>query len=195
MKGRFITFEGIDGSGKTTIAKLLYEKIGKNVVLTAEPTKTWLGDAVNKALENKMDAITVALLFMADRNEHVKKIKKWIEEGKIVICDRYIDSTFAYQSIHLEMKNPEKWIYKVHEPFLFKPHLTFLLKIHPEKAMERINSRKRILYEKTKFLEEVQKKYIEMAEKESRFVIINAEKSREKILDECFNILKEKKII
>lgn len=195
MKGKFITIEGIDGSGKTTIAELIYKKIGKDAVLTSEPTKTWLGDAVNKALEGKMDAITVALLFMADRSEHVKKIKKWIAEGKIVICDRYIDSTFAYQSIHMEIEDAEKWIYKVHEPFLLKPDLTFLLKISPEKAIERINKRKLILYERTDFLEKVQKKYMEIAEKENRFVIIDAEKSKEEIVNECFNILKKKRII
>lgn len=195
MKGKFITFEGIDGSGKTTIAELLYKKIEKDAVLTSEPTKTWLGDIVNKALENKMDAITVALLFMADRNEHVKKIKKWIDGGKIVICDRYIDSTFAYQAVHLKMKNAEKWIYKVHEPFLLKPDITFLLKISPEKAIERINKRKLILYEKTDFLEKVQKKYMEIAEKEDRFVIIDAEKSKEEIVNECFNILKKREIV
>lgn len=195
MKGKLITFEGIDGSGKTTIANLLHKKI-KNSVLTAEPTKSWLGKCIKKALEEKRDAITIALLFMADRNEHLKEIKKWLEKGKIVICDRFIDSTFAYQKEHLKIENAEKWLKKIHEPFFIKPDITFLLIIKPEKAIERINNRKLIPYENVDFLKKVQKNYLEMAEKEkNRFFVINAEKSKEEIVDECYKILKEKGII
>ncbi len=198
MKGKLITFEGIDGSGKTTISKLLYEKLRsiKEAILTAEPTETWLGKAVRKALEENRDAITIAFLFMADRNEHVKKIKKWLNEGKIVICDRFADSTFAYQKEHLRIRNPEKWLYKVHEPFLIKPNITFLLIIEPKKALERIDHRKLIIYEDEKFLREVQNNYLKIAEKEKdRFYVVNAEKNKEEIVKECLKILKERKII
>ena len=81
MKGKLITFEGIDGSGKTTIAKILHSKIEKSI-FTTEPTDSWLGKSVKKALEEKRDAITIAFLFLADRNEHIKEIKKWLNEGK-----------------------------------------------------------------------------------------------------------------
>lgn len=198
MKGKLITFEGIDGSGKTTISKLLYEKLRniKEAILTAEPTETWLGKAVRKALEENRDAITIAFLFMADRNEHVKKIKKWLNEGKIVICDRFADSTFAYQKEHLGIRNPEKWLYKIHEPFLIKPNITFLLIIEPKKALERIDHRKLIIYEDEKFLRKVQDNYLKIAEKEKdRFYIVNAEKNKEEIVKECLKILKERKII
>ncbi len=196
MKGKLITFEGIDGSGKTTIAKLLHEKLGDKAVLTAEPTDSWIGKSVKRALEEKRDGITIALLFMADRNEHIKEIKNWMKEGKIVICDRFIDSTFAYQKEHLGIKNAEEWIREVHQPFFIKPDLTFLLYIEPEKAIERIKDRKLTLYEYVDFLKKVQNNYIEIAKKEQeRIFIINAEKEKEKIVEECMQILRERGII
>lgn len=196
MKGKLITFEGIDGSGKTTIAKLLHEKLGDRAILTAEPTDSWIGKDVKRALEEKRDAITIALLFLADRNEHIKEIKNWMEEGKIVICDRFIDSTFAYQKEHLGIKRAEKWLKEVHKPFFIKPDLTFLLYIEPEKAIKRIKDRKLTLYEYVDFLRKVQNNYIEIAEKEKeRFFVIDADKEKEEIVDECMRILRGRGII
>ena len=195
MKGKLITFEGIDGSGKTTIAKILHSKIEKSI-FTTEPTDSWLGKSVKKALEEKRDAITIAFLFLADRNEHIKEIKKWLNEGKIVICDRFIDSTFAYQKEHIKMDGVEEWLDWLHKPFFIKPDITFLLVIEPRKAIERIKDRKLIVYEDEKFLEKVQENYLEIAEREKdRIVIINAEKSKEEVAEECYKILKKKGII
>jgi len=195
MKGKLITFEGIDGSGKTTIAKILHSKI-ENSIFTTEPTDSWLGKSVKKALEEKRDAITIAFLFLADRNEHIKEIKKWLNEGKIVICDRFIDSTFAYQKEHIKMDGVEEWLNWLHKPFFIKPDITFLLVIEPRKAIERIKDRKLIVYEDEKFLEKVQENYLEIAKKEKdRIVIIDAEKSKEEVVEECYKILKKKGII
>lgn len=195
MKGKLITFEGIDGSGKTTVAKILHSKI-ENSIFTTEPTDSWIGKSVKKALEERRDAITIAFLFLADRNEHIKEIKKWLNEGKIVICDRFIDSTFAYQKEHIKMENIEEWLSWLHKPFIIKPNITFLLVIKPKKAIERIKDRKLIVYEDEKFLEKVQENYLEIAKKEKdRIVIINAEKSKEEVAEECYRILKERNII
>ena len=195
MKGKLITFEGIDGSGKTTIAKILHSKI-ENSIFTTEPTDSWLGKSVKKALEEKRDAITIAFLFLADRNEHIKEIKKWLNEGKIVICDRFIDSTFAYQKEHIKMDGVEEWLNWLHKPFFIKPDITFLLVIEPRKAIERIKDRKLIVYEDEKFLEKVQENYLEIAEREKdRIVIINAEKSKEEVVEECYKILRARNII
>ena len=74
MTGQFITFEGIDGSGKTTISQEVYaqlQKKSRNTILTREPTDTWMGTQVTKAIEEKCHPLTISLLFMADRNEHV----------------------------------------------------------------------------------------------------------------------------
>ncbi len=195
MAGKFITLEGIDGSGKSTIASLLHEKIDGSI-LTFEPTDSWIGRSVNKAIEEGMDGITVALLFMADRREHLKEIEKWLSEGKTVICDRFMDSTFAYQSEAIEMENSEEWLRNVHSPFILKPDITFLLVIPPEKAMERIKERKHHAYEYEKFLKKVQENYMKIASMErERFVVINAERSREEVLEDCLKVLKERRLI
>ena len=190
MKGALITFEGIDGSGKTTIASRIAKKI-ENSVLTHEPTNSWIGESVKKAIEEGKDAITIALLFMADRNEHIVKIKKWINGGKIVLCDRYLDSTYAYQKEALKdtIENPEKWIDEIQKPFILKPDLTLLFILPVEKALERIANRKKIIYEKKSFLEKVQENYMELAKKEKRMVIIDASKSIEEVEKDCINAI------
>jgi len=83
-----------------------------DVIWTKEPTDGWIGKAVDRAVEEKKDAVTTALLFSADRNEHVKEIKKLIDEGKIVICDRYADSTISYQAVNLSgVDSPIEWLF------------------------------------------------------------------------------------
>ena len=194
MRGKFFTFEGIDGSGKTTISKMVYEELRKkwDVVLTKEPTDSWLGKSVEKAIEEKKDAITISLLFMADRNEHLKDIHKWIEEGKVVLCDRYMDSTFAYQSAHLDdvMDNPLRWLKGVHAPFFIKPDKTFLFIIEPSKAISRIKERKKTFFENESFLEKVQEYYLVLS-KEKRFVKLDATKSKEELKEKCIKRIKE----
>ncbi len=190
MRGLFITFEGIDGSGKTTIINMLAKKL-ENVVVTAEPTSTWIGNDVKKAIEEGKDAITVALLFMADRNEHIKRIREWLKEGKTILCDRYLDSTYAYQKEALKkaMENPSKWIEDVQKPFILKPDLTFLFILPVEEAIKRIANRKKIIYERKEFLEKVQENYMELAEKEKRFIIIDASQEKGKVLNDCMAVI------
>jgi dTMP kinase len=189
----FVTFEGIDGSGKSTISRKVYERIKtkKDAILTQEPTKNWLGRIVNRAIMEGTDPITIALSFMADRNEHVKKIRRWLKEGKIVICDRYADSTFAYQGAQLEGKvgEPLKWLKLVHEPFYYEPDLTFLLIIDPEIALKRIR-RKYTPFEKKEFLEKVQENYLILAKKNPRFVKLDATKGIDELVDECLEVIK-----
>ena len=196
MNGKLITFEGIDGSGKSTIARILSERIGETAVLTVEPTKSWIGKSVIRAMEEQRDPITIALLFIADRKEHLSEIEKWLDEGKLVICDRFIDSTFAYQKEHLNIPDAERWLSAVHEPFLIKPDVTFLLRIAPEKAMERIEERVPALFEHASFLARVQENYLDLAERErERFVIMDAEREKEELVDECLRVLKERGIL
>jgi dTMP kinase len=116
----FITFEGIDGSGKSTVSKYVYKELksqGYNVVLTFEPTNTWIGKYVQQCIKTKTDPFITAYAFIADRFEHSKRIKKWLEEGKIVLCDRYVDSTYAYQGAQMEdlIKKPIKWLKELSE--------------------------------------------------------------------------------
>jgi dTMP kinase len=108
-KGIFISFEGVDGSGKSTILKMLYKKLldeGKEVVLTREPggTNNKIAEDIRTLLLNKVeysfDYRAEALLFAASRAQHVSDfINPSLEEGKIVLCDRYIDSSLVYQGL------------------------------------------------------------------------------------------------
>ncbi|KAA0004028.1 MAG: dTMP kinase [Thermoplasmata archaeon] len=194
MRGKFFTFEGIDGSGKTTISKMVYEELREkwDVILTKEPTNSWLGKSVEKAIEERKDAITISLLFMADRNEHVKKIREWVEEGKIVLCDRYMDSTFAYQSAHLchTMDDPLEWLKKVHTPFSLKPDKTFLFLIEPSIAISRIKKRKKSFFENVSFLKKVQEYYL-LLSRENRFITLDATESKEELKDRCIKKIEE----
>ncbi len=161
MRGKFFTFEGIDGSGKTTISRMVYEDIRKkrDVVWTKEPTDKWLGKAVERAVNESKDAATVALLFAADRNEHAKDIKKWIYDEKIVICDRYADSTIAYQAVNLSgIDTSMEWLKEIHSLFYLEPDVTFLFTLDPSIAIKRIENRELSPFEKISFLDKVRYK-------------------------------------
>ena len=191
MTGRFITFEGIDGSGKTTISQEIYSRLhkkNKEIMLTREPTDTWIGAMVTNAIEKKCNPLTISLLFMADRYEHVIQIRKWLEKKDIVLCDRYMDSTFAYQTAQLsqDMKDPLGWLQNIHHLFYLEPDLTFLFVIEPQKALERI-TRKRSAFEKKTFLEEVQKNYLALAKNDKRFIVLDATLSINELTKRCLD--------
>ncbi len=200
MKGKFITFEGIDGSGKTTIAKEVFTRLknsGRDVILTLEPTQTWLGDAVKRSYDEEVSPFTELFLFLGDRATHTQKIKKWLEQGKIVLCDRYCDSTYAYQGAALEEKLREfrmdamEWMKYISKPFITKPDLTILLVIESKIALQRLSNRKkRTKFENMGFLKKVEENYLKLA-KEERFVKIDAKKSIKEIVDEAVNYIEE----
>jgi dTMP kinase len=163
-KGFFLVLEGVDGSGKSTQAKMLGEYLRENgydVVHTAEPTSGFIGQTIRMALSGKMELAprTLSLLFTADRSEHVDKvISPAIGEGKIVICERYYYSTLAYQSV--QGVNPQ-WILESNS-FAPEPDLVILLEIDPEKALPRIN-RDREVFEVIDFQKAVQKELLEFS--------------------------------
>ena len=103
---QFVTFEGIDGSGKSTVSKLVYDKLksdGYDVVLTYEPTDSTIGKYVQKCIKTGGDPFVTSFTFIADRIQHCKKIKQWLDNGTIVICDRYpSEQTGAMDSPRLE---------------------------------------------------------------------------------------------
>ena len=191
MTGHFITFEGIDGSGKTTISQEVYirlQKKNRDIILTREPTDTRRGEMITKAIEENCHPLTIALTFMADRNEHVIQIRKWLEKKSVVLCDRYMDSTFAYQTVQLSpyMKNPLGWLQTIHHLFYLEPDITFLFIIEPQKALQRIK-RKRSTFEKKDFLERVQKNYVALAKNDKRFIILDASLSIEELTKKCID--------
>ncbi|MCL4478287.1 MAG: dTMP kinase [Deltaproteobacteria bacterium] len=185
-KGLFITFEGIDGSGKTTQLELLYEKLlamNKPVIRLREPGSTELGEKIRNVISDKYIEISdyaELLLFFASRVQLIKEsITPALEEGKIVLCDRFNDATIAYQSYGRGL--PLDIASTLEKLFILplKPDVTFLLDCRYETAVKRMSSRAnqtRIeLLDKT-FFKKVKNGYLELAKNEpERFVVINAD--------------------
>ncbi len=185
-KGLFITFEGIDGSGKTTQLQLLYEKLlamNKPVIRLREPGSTELGEKIRNVISDKYIEISdyaELLLFFASRVQLIKEsINPALEEGKIVLCDRFNDATIAYQSygrgVPLDIASTLEKLFILP----LKPDVTFLLDCRYETAVKRMNSRPnqtRIeLLDKT-FFKKVKNGYLGLAKNEpERFVVINAD--------------------
>ena len=139
-RGRFIALEGIDGSGTTTqsrdLAQLLAQR-GHSILRTQEPSDGPIGREIRRRLASSSappDPATVALLFAADRLDHVdSEIRPALEQGKIVLCDRYVMSSWVYQSLDCD----PAWVREInrHAPW---PDRTFLLEIAPEVALARV---------------------------------------------------------
>jgi len=188
-----ITFEGTEGSGKSTQAKILadiLDKQGYKVILTKEPGGTNIGLDIRKILldpNNKnLHKYTELLLYIADRIQHVNElIIPSLKAGNIVICDRYSDSTIAYQQAARGIN--VNLIKQLHEMFLkeIKPTITFLLDINPKyglkrcwnavKNFDRSMTETRFEQEKIEFHNKVRNGYLNLAmEDKDRFIIIDA---------------------
>ncbi|HTD81336.1 MAG TPA: dTMP kinase, partial [Thermoplasmata archaeon] len=178
MRGRFVTFEGIDGSGKTTVVHRIEPELrrrGVKVTLTSEPTRTWLGDAVRKSYQDDVGPLAETFLFLADRARHTEVIRTWVAAGSIVVSDRYADSTYAYQGARLMgvVKDPIRWLQRVSAPVVLEPDLTILLEVPARLGLRRIADRKRkVRFEKEGFLTKVAKNYDRLA-RSPRFVRID----------------------
>jgi dTMP kinase len=199
MPGVFITFEGIDGCGKTTVAEMVHDRLkkaGKEVVLTTEPTKTWLGDAVKRSTAEDHPALTEAFLFMADRSSHSKEISKWLEEGKIVLCDRYSDSTVCYQAASLVREgfeaDPFEWLKEISDKFVLRPSLTIILDLEPEEALKRIQSREKMTkFETLDFLKSVRENFLRLAKVEDRIKVVGATPPLESVVEETMKVIEK----
>jgi dTMP kinase len=190
MKGKLITLEGIDGSGKSTVAKKLQENHEIRVfepVFTREPTRNTLtGNAVEKAIQSDTDQLAELFLFTADHAEHLSKlVKPALEKGKTVISDRYSDSRYAYQGITLKnrIENPLEWVRDLHRYWTVVPDLTFLFDIEPEIAVERCGKRgEQTKFEKIEFLRGVREIFLRLAAEEpERFIVVDASCSSENV--------------
>ena len=180
----FVTFEGIDGSGKTTVSRLVAESLraqGHRVHLTTEPTKSWLGDAVRRAYDDDVGAIAESFLFLADRAAHLTDIRAHLKKRELVLCDRYADSTYAYQGARLEgvMKDPIRFLQRASEPWALRPDVTILLRIPAELARKRIEGRPKLIrFEDLAFLKKVAANYDRLA-RSRRFVVLDGARSAE----------------
>ena len=195
----FIVFEGIDGSGKSTIAKRIAEHLkstGHKIFLTEEPTTNWMGKDVRRAIEEEKNPLSQALLFFADRAEHVESIKKNLREGKIVISDRYVYSTFAYQGAQMEKLMPLdkalEWLECVYEPMRLDPDMIILLNIEPRRGLGFVNTRDfKEKFEREEFLERVQDIYMQLAEKYG-FLVVDSNRNLEEVYEDVRKIIDDK---
>ena len=189
MAGLFISFEGIDGVGKSTQADLLESWLadqGKQVVRTLEPGGTDVGIEIRKILlHHKGDLAprAEAALFAADRAHHVaNKIRPALDSGKIVITDRYFDSSVAYQGAGRDLSRTEVRDLSLWAVGGLLPDLTVLLDLPADRARVRRNSSgtepDRLEKEKTEFFETVRAAYLDLASAEpNRFLVVDASAS------------------
>lgn len=194
MKGIFITFEGNEGSGKTTIIEymeLMLAQKGYKVKRTREPGGSKISEEIRKVIldvnNTSMDAITEALLYAASRRQHLMEvIKPSLDLGYIVLCDRYIDSSLAYQGYarHIGIKEVFQINQFATEGLL--PDLTIFVDIHPEVGLKRIvNNRRnqnRLDLENINFHHLVHEGYQEVVKMfPDRFRVINGEQDVESV--------------
>ena len=194
MKGLFITFEGSDGSGKTTQIELLTDYLkekGHEVVAAVEPGGTNLGQKIRNILLDKentgMSPRAETLLFQASRAELVPKIiAPALEAGHIVICDRFFDSTIVYQGIARGLGKEKIIDMSLWATGGLVPDITFLLSIDADRGEKRIavslRDRDRIEMEEKKFKQKICKGYLELArEFEDRIISIDARQEIETV--------------
>ena len=189
-QGIFIAFEGGEGSGKSTQVKLLkahFESIGETVLLTHEPGETELGKKLREILlspeTGEISPRSEALLYAADRANHVAKlIKPALDKGEVVITDRYMDSSIAYQGagrvlMPAEIARISRWATET-----LYPDLTIVLDIPAEIGLSRFTERDRLEAEPLAFHERVRQEFLHLAKSDpDRYVIIDARLSIEEI--------------
>ena len=177
QKSFFVVLEGIDGSGTTTHSKLLYgflKLLKLKVHLTQEPSNNEIGLLLRKFLKNKeIPPSTDALMFAADRDLHYKsEIKPKLDQGYIVISDRYLESSLIYQSLQSEEISLD-WV-KIINKFAAPPDLTILLDIDPKISLSRKTQESLEKFEDTSFLDRVRELYLSRA-KTNGYHLINTD--------------------
>lgn len=198
----FISFEGIEGSGKSSLIKNLknyYKNHALDVFFTKEPGGTELGEKIREILldpTSEIDPSSELLLLMADRVHHVKnKINPNLNENKIVFCDRYIDSTIAYQGggRDLDDKDIEGMIKMLKLPI---PDLTILLDVPVETGLMRAKERSeldRFEKEDIDFHKKIRQSYLNLQKKyPDRIIIFNASINENDVFEEVLNYIKSK---
>ena len=201
MRGRFIVFEGIDGSGKTTQAKLLAKRLEENgarAVMTAEPTELPTGKALRAALGGKVkkSECEMAVLFVEDRIAHniepVEGIEALLESGAWVICDRYYYSTLAYQG----QSTDYGWVKAMNLkcPQIRKPDLCIYVDLLPEQSLERISKGRDTveIYENIETLSKVREQFLSVIRdlgETDNICIVDGYRSVEEISEDIYAIV------
>jgi dTMP kinase len=206
----FITFEGIEGAGKTTQIKRLHAFLinnGYESIITREPGGTRIGGYIRSILldsqNNDMEPLTELLLYTADRAQHIHEIiKPALSSNKTILCDRYFDATLVYQGVTRGINT--ELIKKLHEIIFdnLKPDVTFLLDLAPEIGLQRAwkdinngsrkNHETRFENENAVFHEKIRAGYLELAHSEpGRFRIIDASKDQDHVYHDIIESLTE----
>lgn len=202
----FITFEGPEGSGKTSVAKEIFRRLeedGLDVLFTREPGGTPIAEEIRNVILDKkntsLDPRAEALLYAAARRQHlVEKVWPALAQNKIVICDRYLDSSLAYQGgargIGVDLILSVN-LFATENTF---PDLTLLFDITPEKGLERIaknNKREvnRLDLEKIEFHHNVRQTFLKLSKRyHNRYVVIDAAKDLQTVVDTAYGIIIQK---
>ena len=192
-KGFFICIEGLDGCGKTTQAKLLVKrlkKMGYDAVYTAEPSCGRIGRFIKKYClhgEKRVSVVVEALLFAADRFEHVEKeVLPALDNGKIVVSDRYVYSSLAYQgAAGLDLE----WIERINKHAI-KPNLAILIDVKPEIVLQRLKRKKSVMenLETQQRVREVYRKFVEKGD----LVKIDGNRSKIEVAEAIFEVVSKK---
>ena len=203
----FIVFEGVEGCGKSFQSKKLFNRLKKikiDVILTREPGGTKsselirnliLKDYFTKDSKEKFDKYTDTLLYLAARNEHIKnKIKPALLKKKVVICDRFIDSTIAYQVYG--KKVDLSFIQNIHKKILqgVKPHIVFILKVSKNSSKKRLKKRKtKNRYDNfsQSFYSKAQNSFLKLAKNKKNYFVLNSSKNDNSLEDKVFDITKK----
>lgn len=194
-EARFVTFEGIDGSGKSTLIRgveAALEGRAAKIHFTREETTTWLGEAVRRSISERVFPLATCYLFLADRAQHLSRLAPRFRDGFVVLSDRFHDSTRAYQAVTLGetfggIEAFEAWL-RVHtDPWLLHPVRTYLIDLDAEAACARLAKAREdpTPYEREGFLRAVRDQYRRIARDEpERVKVLDGTKSPEALVAE-----------
>lgn len=202
----FVTIEGPEGSGKSSVTKevvKLLEKEGLTVVLTREPGGTPIAEEIRNVILDKkntaMDPVTEALLYAASRRQHlVEKVWPLSKEGKIVISDRFLDSSLAYQGGARGIGIDKVLSLNQYATDGFYPDLTLLFDVDPRIGLARIaanNNREvnRLDLENIEFHDNVRKTFLELSKRFSdRYVVLDASKPFDEVIQDAYHAIKDR---
>ncbi len=197
--GKFLVFEGIDGSGKTTQVKNVYQRLkgqGRDVTATFEPTDGPIGSLIRQMLSGEMptDQRTIASLFAADRTDHLVNpesgIRKLMDEGKTIVCDRYYFSSYAYHAQYIDMD----WVIQANSlnADILKPTATLFIDVDPDVCIQRIRASRESLeiYEKIDIMKKVRDNYFKAFDRlkhQETVIIIDGNDTQENVAEKVWD--------
>lgn len=202
-RGRFIVFEGLDGSGKSTQVRYLAKRLqakGLSAYETFEPTDSPIGSLIHQIMIGRIhsDHKTIASLFVADRIDHllneVNGIRQKVVNGTIVISDRYYFSSYAYHGVHI----PIEWIIQANSlaAEILRPDVNIFLDVPPDECVARLNREKwhLELYENSDTLRKVREKYLEsfrLLADEEKVLVVDANAEPQEVADNVWKLVED----